>query len=82
MNGRLISAEVLRLRKSRALVIWLTVLTTGAVTAFFLIAQGFHINNSAQNGPAGGASLCGQCISLPFFPQVERLCLQRALWRL
>jgi len=55
VNGRLISAEVLRLRKSRALVIWLTVLTTGAVTAFFLIAQGFHINNSAQNGPAGGA---------------------------
>ena len=40
MNGRLISAEVLRLRKSRALVIWLTVLTTGAVTAFYTsIAQ-------------------------------------------
>lgn len=55
MNERLISAEVLRLRRNRALVIWLAVLTTGAVTAFFLIAQGFHIDNSAQNGPAGGA---------------------------
>jgi ABC-type transport system involved in multi-copper enzyme maturation permease subunit len=55
MNGRMISAEVLRLRKSRALMIWLVVLTTGAVTAFFLIAQGFHLNDSANNGPAGGA---------------------------
>jgi len=51
----MVSAEILRLRKNRGLVIWLFVLTTGAVTAFFLIAEGFHLNNSAQNGPAGGA---------------------------
>lgn len=55
MNGRLISAELLRIRRNRPLVIWSLVLTTGAVTAFFLIAQGFHWNDPAHNGPAGGA---------------------------
>jgi ABC-type transport system involved in multi-copper enzyme maturation permease subunit len=56
MNTRMISAEVLRLRKNRALVAWMFIMTTGAVTAFYVIAQGFHLNNSHQNGPAGGAS--------------------------
>jgi ABC-type transport system involved in multi-copper enzyme maturation permease subunit len=55
MNGRLISAELLRIRRNRPLVIWTLILTTGAVTAFFLIAQGFHWNDPAHNGPAGGA---------------------------
>jgi len=55
VNGRLISAEVLRLRKNRALIIWLAVLTTVSVTAFYLIAQGFHWDQPSQNGPAGGA---------------------------
>jgi hypothetical protein len=54
VNQRLVMAELLRLRRNRALVIWAFVLTTGAVTAFFLIAQGFHWNDSAHNGPAGG----------------------------
>lgn len=54
MNTRMISAELLRIRKNRGLVIWAFLLTTGAVTAFFLISQGFHWNNAAQNGPAGG----------------------------
>jgi len=54
VNRRLVTAELLRLRRNRALVIWAFILTTGAVTAFFLIAQGFHWNDSAHNGPAGG----------------------------
>jgi hypothetical protein len=54
VNRRLVTAELLRLRRNRALVIWAFILTTGAVTAFFLIAQGFHWNDSANNGPAGG----------------------------
>ena len=52
----MITAELLRLRKNRALVIWMVIMTTGAVTTFFLVAQGFHLNNPAQNGPAGGAA--------------------------
>jgi len=55
MNMRLVNAELLRLRRNRALAIWAFILTTGAVTAFFLIAQGFHWNDPAHNGPAGGA---------------------------
>jgi hypothetical protein len=55
MNMRLINAELLRIRRNRALVIWAFILTTGAVTAFYLIAQGFHWNDPAHNGPAGGA---------------------------
>jgi ABC-type transport system involved in multi-copper enzyme maturation permease subunit len=55
MNLRLISAETLRLRKNRALVIWAFILTTGAVVALNLIGQGFHWNNPSQNGPIGGA---------------------------
>jgi ABC-type transport system involved in multi-copper enzyme maturation permease subunit len=55
MNMRLVNAEILRLRRNRPLMIWLAVMTSGAVLAYFLIAQGFHWNNAAQNGPAGGA---------------------------
>ena len=56
MNVRMISAELLRLRKNRALDVWMFIMTTGAVAAFFLIAEGFHLNNSQQNGPPGGAT--------------------------
>ena len=56
MNGRMISAELLRVRKNRALVIWMFLMTVGAVAAFFLIAEGFHLNNAHQNGPPGGAT--------------------------
>jgi ABC-type transport system involved in multi-copper enzyme maturation permease subunit len=51
----MVTAEVLRLRKSRALFAWMVVMTTGAVCALYLIAQGFHLNDSVHNGPAGGA---------------------------
>lgn len=54
MNTRMITAELLRIRKNRGLMIWAFLLTTGAVTAFFLISQGFHWNDPANNGPAGG----------------------------
>jgi hypothetical protein len=55
MNRRMVSAELLRLRKNRPLVIWAFLLTSGAVLAYFFIAQGFHWNDPANNGPAGGA---------------------------
>ena len=55
MNTRMISAELLRIRKNRPLWIWALILTTGAVTAGYLIAQGFHWNDPHNNGPAGGA---------------------------
>ena len=51
----MITAELLRIRKNRPLWIWAVVLTTGAVTAGYVIAQGFHWNDPQSNGPAGGA---------------------------
>ena len=55
MNRRMVSAELLRIRRNRALVSWSVILTAGAVTALYVIAQGFHLNDAANNGPAGGA---------------------------
>jgi ABC-type transport system involved in multi-copper enzyme maturation permease subunit len=51
----MVTAEFLRIRRNRALVAWSVILTTGSVTALYLIAQGFHLSDAAQNGPAGGA---------------------------
>ena len=55
MNVRMATAELLRLRKNRALVAWMVLMTTGAVTALYVIGQAFHWNDPAHNGPAGGA---------------------------
>jgi ABC-type transport system involved in multi-copper enzyme maturation permease subunit len=51
----MVTAELLRLRKNRALFAWMVLMTTGAVAALYLIGQGFHLNDSVHNGPAGGA---------------------------
>jgi ABC-type transport system involved in multi-copper enzyme maturation permease subunit len=55
VNVRMATAELLRLRKNRALVVWMVLMTTGAVTALYVIGQAFHWNDPAHNGPAGGA---------------------------
>jgi ABC-type transport system involved in multi-copper enzyme maturation permease subunit len=55
VNSRMITAELLRIRKNRPLWIWAVIMTTGAVAAFYLIAQGFHLDQPHSNGPAGGA---------------------------
>lgn len=55
MNVRMATAELLRLRKNRALVAWMVLMTTGAVAALYIIGQAFHWNDPAHNGPAGGA---------------------------
>jgi ABC-type transport system involved in multi-copper enzyme maturation permease subunit len=55
VNARMATAELLRLRKNRALFAWMVLMTTGAVAALYLIGQAFHWNDPAHNGPAGGA---------------------------
>jgi ABC-type transport system involved in multi-copper enzyme maturation permease subunit len=55
VNVRMATAELLRLRKNRALFAWMVLMTTGAVTALYVIGQAFHWNDPAHNGPAGGA---------------------------
>jgi len=54
MNIRMIRADLLRLRKHRGLFWWSIVLTTGAVAALYMIMLGFHLNDPAHHGPAGG----------------------------
>jgi ABC-type transport system involved in multi-copper enzyme maturation permease subunit len=55
VNVRMATAELLRLRKNRALVAWMVLMTTGAVAALYVIGQAFHWSDPAHNGPAGGA---------------------------
>jgi ABC-type transport system involved in multi-copper enzyme maturation permease subunit len=62
MNTRLIRAELLRLRKHRGLFWWSVLLTTGAVAAMFTIVLGYHLDNSAQYGPAGGTHGLGRAL--------------------
>jgi hypothetical protein len=54
MNVRMIRADLLRLRKHRGLFWWSIVLTSGAVAALYAIMLGFHLNDPAHHGPAGG----------------------------
>jgi ABC-type transport system involved in multi-copper enzyme maturation permease subunit len=54
VNTRMATAELLRLRKNRALFAWMVLMTTGAVTALYVIGQAFHWDDPAHNGPAGG----------------------------
>jgi hypothetical protein len=56
MNVRMIRADVLRLRKHRGLFWWSIVLTSGAVAALYAIMLGFHLNDPAHYGPAGGVA--------------------------
>jgi hypothetical protein len=51
---RLASAEFLKLRKRRGLVIASLLLTTGAVLAIFAILVSLHAANPTRYGPAGG----------------------------
>ena len=56
MNGRMISAELLRAAQEPRARHLDVAHDDGAVAAFFLIAEGFHLNNAHQNGPPGGAT--------------------------
>ena len=56
MNASMIQADLLRLRKHRGLFWWSIVLTSGAVAALYAIMLGFHLNDPAHHGPAGGVA--------------------------
>jgi hypothetical protein len=56
MNGRMIRAEFLKLRKRRALVWWSAILTIGVVVLGFGITQAMHLASPAKYGPVGGVN--------------------------
>jgi len=65
MNGRMVSAELLKLRKRRGLLWWSLVLSVGIVSVVFAILEILHLNNPAHYGPPGGVGgLQGSIIGL------------------
>ncbi len=55
MSRRMIAAEVLKLVRRRGLMAWGLILTVGAVAAGYAFTWGYHLNNAAKYGPAGGS---------------------------
>jgi len=65
MNGRMVSAELLKLRKRRGLVVWSIVLSIGIVTVVYTILEILHLHNPVKYGPPGGiGGLQGSIIGL------------------
>jgi len=65
MNGRMVTAELLKLRKRRGLVTWSLVLAVGIVTVVYAILEILHLHNPAHYGPPGGiGGLQGSIIGL------------------
>lgn len=56
---RLVSADVLKLRKRRGLAVVVALLTVGAVVISNTIIELLHLSNSAAHGPAGGVTMLG-----------------------
>jgi len=50
---RLERAELLKLRKSRGVLIPLALLTVGAIIVMYTALELFHLSNSTKYGPAG-----------------------------
>lgn len=51
---RPIAAEILKLGKRRALMIWSSLLTVGSVVLVYVILLSLHAANATKHGPAGG----------------------------
>jgi hypothetical protein len=56
---RLISADVLKLRTRRGLVLIVGLLTVGAVAISNAVIELLHLSNSTAHGPAGGVTMLG-----------------------
>jgi len=65
MNARMVSAELLKLRRRRGLLWWSLVLCVGIVTVVYTILEILHLHNPARYGPPGGiGGLQGSIIGL------------------
>jgi ABC-type transport system involved in multi-copper enzyme maturation permease subunit len=53
---RLLSAEILKLRRRRGLMVWCSLLTIGSVVVAYGVVLALHAANPARHGPAGGAT--------------------------
>jgi hypothetical protein len=63
-SPRLISADVLKLRRRRGLVAVTGLMTVGAVVLTYAVMELLHLSNAAKHGPAGGIANLGHGASL------------------
>ena len=61
---RLVTAEILKLRKRRGLVITTFAFTVGATAVIYAILAILHSTNAAKHGPAGGVANLGHSLLL------------------
>lgn len=61
---RLVSADLLKLRRRRGLVAVTGLLTAGAVVVMYSVMEIMHLSNSAKHGPAGGIANLGHGAAL------------------
>jgi hypothetical protein len=53
---RMISSEILKLRRKRSTIAWTLFLAAGAIAIYYLYAELEHASDPAHHGPAGGAA--------------------------
>lgn len=80
LNRRMVSAEFLKVRRRRGLVVWSALLTTGVVTVVYAVLAILHAQNPARYGPAGGiSSLAGAANVLALLGSVAAVLIGSAV---
>jgi hypothetical protein len=80
LNRRMVSAEFLKVRKRRGLVVWSALLTTGVVTVVYAVLAILHAQNPVRYGPAGGiSSLAGAANVLALLGSVAAVLIGSAV---
>lgn len=66
-SRKMVSAEVLKLRRNRGQFFTALSLTVGVAIMYFVVVEGFHLYNPVTHGPAGGKSNFGNVINILTF---------------
>ncbi len=64
---RMVSAEVLKLRRNKSQLITTLLMTVGVVVVYFAVVEAFHLYNPAVHGPAGGSANFSNVINILTF---------------
>lgn len=64
---KMVSAEVLKLRRNRGQFVTALLMTVGTAVIYFAVVEGFHLYNPASHGPAGGSSNFSHVINVLTF---------------
>ncbi len=64
---KMVSAEVLKLRRNKSQLITALLMTVGVVVVYFAVVEAFHLYNPAAHGPAGGSANFSNVINILTF---------------